>query len=272
MDASLVALLLPVLGPILAMVATGFGTIRFVQENERGVKLRFGRAIRRSDGNPRIYKPGFALVIPALHSLKRIHIKTQTLELQPQRVMLADHTVFTVGALVITHVIDSAAAIYAALFEVDDVKESVETYCAAALRDVLQSTKYPELADPEALARRVREHVEPRLREWGIQVEDVKLTDCSPSSETARMILIATETTFRVEALKAASTELAEATHHLPATLAAALIGTPVSVALTDAAGAGTNGKVDSRPARRVVNATLQIGGRSPMTGTQEED
>lgn len=201
MTASFLGHLLVAVFPVLAPLVGTLTGIRFIQESERGVKLRFGKVVRRRDGTVKIKNPGFLLLVPTVHKLRRTHVRTWTLTLEPQHVMLRDHTVFNVGALVICRIIDTAEGLYAALFEVSNMAASVEAYSAAVLRDVLLGITHRALADPDALATEVRERVRPRLVEWGIEIMDVKLTDCSPTPETARLVLIEAETDFKLAAL-----------------------------------------------------------------------
>jgi regulator of protease activity HflC (stomatin/prohibitin superfamily) len=253
------AALLQALVPAISLAAPLLGAIsgvRFVQESERGVKLRWGRAIRNRDGTPRIVEPGFVLTLPTVHRLRRVHVRTKTLALGKQWIMLADHTTFSVGALVVTRIMDTPSAVYRSLFEVDDVENSVEMYCASALRDVLLTIRYTDLAEPDQLAGRVRERVEPRLAEWGVRVEEIRLTDCSPTPETARMILTMTEANAKADALIQAAEKLDAAGHAIEPSLAAALIGTPVAVAIGDSRVASVPAQSGDRSSRRpaVVN------------------
>lgn len=220
--------------PVVLALGSAAGSVRFIQESQRGVKLRFGKVIRNRNGKPRIYEPGFVLTLPTVHHLRRIHVRTQTLALEPQRVMLADRTVFQIGALVITHVMDDVDAIYQSLFEVDDVAASVEEFSAATLRDVLAGCRYEDLDHPDRLANAVRERLIPRLHSWGTEVDDVKLTDCSPSPETSRMVLIQAEAQMRVQALLTTAAAVGSLPSSLSPTLAAALIGAPVTVTLSE--------------------------------------
>lgn len=224
---------------LLPIVGSGAGLLsglRFVQESQRGVKLRFGRVMRNADKSPRIIQPGFVWLIPSVHTLRRIHVRTQTLSLAPQRIMLSDHTVFDVGALGIVRVIDRPAEIYQSLFEVDDVVRSTESYLESALRDVMTAATYQDLANTAKLAQHVMEIAAPRLAHWGIQLDEFRLTDCSPTRETADMILLGTQAGFRVAALKDAIGQLdGYPLDRIPPTVAAALIGTPVAVSLSEA-------------------------------------
>jgi regulator of protease activity HflC (stomatin/prohibitin superfamily) len=56
-------------------LVTVFKSIAFVQEGQRGVKLRFGKAVRHrtreNADQPKIVAPGFVFMIPFIDKLKR---------------------------------------------------------------------------------------------------------------------------------------------------------------------------------------------------------
>jgi regulator of protease activity HflC (stomatin/prohibitin superfamily) len=54
----------PILGGILSGIIAFFKSFRFVREGERGIKLRFGKAVRKKGGTPKVIEPGFAWLIP----------------------------------------------------------------------------------------------------------------------------------------------------------------------------------------------------------------
>jgi regulator of protease activity HflC (stomatin/prohibitin superfamily) len=60
LDGSLIQMLTAVGG----LLFTGVKTIQFVQEGSRGLKLRFGKVVRSSDGTPKVVEPGFVWMIP----------------------------------------------------------------------------------------------------------------------------------------------------------------------------------------------------------------
>lgn len=226
--------LLAVVAPAIGGLGGLVGGSKVVHEGERGIKLRFGRAIRTRDGLPKIIKPGFIFVFPAVEKLESTHIRTRTLNLDTQAVMLKDKMVFNVSAVIMVRVKDTPQDIYQALFEVDNFEESIADYTTAVLRDVLTNMNYEQVLDPEKLGREVRDKISPIVDGWGVHVIDVMITDSSPSSETAKTILVTAEASLRVKAIQAARNELyGNSTTELSPTLAAAIIGTPVSVAIT---------------------------------------
>jgi regulator of protease activity HflC (stomatin/prohibitin superfamily) len=234
---ALIETLIPILSSVTALGGLASGA-RVVQEGQRGMKLRFGKVVRHKagsrKGNPKVVKPGFVFLIPGVDSLRKVHVRASTLNLDTQSIMLKDRTVFNVGAMVIVRVRDTDDDVYRALFETFNLHGSVRDYCAAELRDVLTGMTYTDMADPESLARQVHARVEGKLTGWGLRVEEFMLTDCSPTPATARLVLMGTEVEFRTEALRSAAAAMASDPNirRVHPTIAAALVGTPVGVQL----------------------------------------
>ncbi len=239
------------LGGLIPLIAGAGGIVsgaRFVQEGQRGIKLRFGKVVRNRDGQPRIIRPGFCFVWPAVETVRRTHVRAMTFNFPDQAVMLADGTVFHVSAVVVCRLHDDDAAIYRALFDIDDLPGSVSDFCASTLRDVLAGLTHDQINNQEAVLDAVKAKVVPQLTLWGVHLDRFMLTDCSPSPDTARLVLIGAEAAFRAEALLAVAAKLdGSAVGGLDPMVAAAVIGTPVSVALSGrgAGGGGSAGSIE---------------------------
>ena len=82
-------------------LVTVFKSIAFVQEGQRGVKLRFGKAVRyqtgKSAGQPKIVDPGFVFMIPFIDKLQRRHVRQETIRLDYQKIMFKDGMIFQAG-------------------------------------------------------------------------------------------------------------------------------------------------------------------------------
>lgn len=222
--------------PALAGIGGFFSGAKFVQEGERGLKLRFGKVVRRR-GVPKVYRPGFTIVIPAAEHLHRTHVRVRTVEIDEQEVVLPDGMEFSIGGVVQFRVGDNPDAVYMALFETDDLEVTVADYVSGRMRDAAsEMPTYQHVLNRGDLTTRVTSLIEEQLREWGLTGVEFRLTDCSPTPQSARAILIAAETRMRADALCGAAAKVAgdENVLTLPATVAAALIGTPVATALND--------------------------------------
>lgn len=224
--------ILTVAGPAAVGLLGAASGLKFVEEGQRGLILRFGKVKRDRAGEPAVVGPGFRILIPTVDRLVRTHVRTRTIDLPPQTVVLKDRTVFEVSGVLLGHVRDDARAIYQALFETDDFEGSIRDYATAQLREVLGGATYEQVLEPKALLDQVNAHVTEQLERWGFTAGRVMLTNCSPTQKTAAAILLTAETSFRVEALNTAAGAVTDTARRLQPTVAAALIGTPVSVAL----------------------------------------
>ena len=63
---------------IVAAIGGAAGGIRFVKEGERGILLRFEKAVTRNR-EYRVILPGLRLMVPAMHKLARIHVRQRTI-------------------------------------------------------------------------------------------------------------------------------------------------------------------------------------------------
>src|SRR5262245_14203957 len=83
-------------------LVTVFKSIAFVHEGQRGVKLRFGKAVRyrngKNAGQPKIVEPGFVFMIPFIDKLQRRHVRQETIRLDYQKIMFKDGMIFQVSA------------------------------------------------------------------------------------------------------------------------------------------------------------------------------
>lgn len=217
-------------GLIVGAVGAAFKTFRFVHEGERGIKLRFGRALRGKNGMPRIIEPGFVWLIPFVDSLKRHHVRQQTINLASQTIMIQDGFTFIVSAMVILKIKD----IYKALFEIAEVDNSISDLCMGILRDKVQLLKYFELLETGRISSSLLSELKEKAAEWGIEFLAFKLTDCAPTPETSQAISVMATARMRVEALKEVGKSVGLELNVMNPNLAAALIGIPLTVALGD--------------------------------------
>jgi regulator of protease activity HflC (stomatin/prohibitin superfamily) len=199
-------------------------SIAFVQEGSLGVKLRFGKAVRNRAGEPAVVSPGFVFMIPFVDSLVRFRVRQQTIRFDQQSIMLTDGTVFQVSAIAIFTVVD----IYKVLFEVDDLYGSLADFCMSVLRDEFSGLSSGDMKDIREISEKLMEQVEETSTDWGVKFTLFKLTDCSPTDETARLLLTGRQALARTTALIEAAEALSVPVEQLHPSIAAALVGVPL--------------------------------------------
>lgn len=245
--------LISVLIGLLASIGGAAGSLRFVREGERAILLRFDKAIVK-DGEYQVIMPGLRLMIPSVHKLARIHVRQRTINFPDQAIILADHTLFNVSAVLICRVKDSAQDLYNALFETTNINNALTDYGMVVIREVLGGKNYQDLFGENRLriAEELIKGIQLQADQWGIEVLLFELSDCRPTDETARMIQASALAAFRARALHQAAQELGvDSVLGLDGNLAAVLIGAPL-VATT-----------------HVTNTTLKSGGDD---SAEEED
>jgi regulator of protease activity HflC (stomatin/prohibitin superfamily) len=216
---------LVVLGSALVTV---FKSIAFVQEGQRGVKLRFGKAVRyrtgKNAGRPKIVEPGFVFMIPYIDKLQRRHVRQETVRLDYQKIMFKDGMIFQVSAMLLFTVTD----VFKAMFEIDGLNDAVETFGLATLREELSSRSHKDLADHETIGKALLDRISQKGEEWGVKFHAFKLTDCSPTVETEQLVLMETGVPLKTQALQGAANELGCKILQLNSQLGAVLLGFPL--------------------------------------------
>ncbi len=231
MDKLFSELMVPLLAAIVPLVIGGIKSIKFVQEGERGIRLRFGRAVRHRDGTPKIYEPGFVLLIPFVDKLQRRHVRQQVVNFEHQRIVLENGLVFIVSAILLFRVTD----IYKALFETDELDPTIEGMGMGVLRDVISECKeHTEMLDTASIGKKLLSNIKDRGEQWGVEFIEFRLTNCSPTQETATIINVHLAAESRAKALNQAATNTGVPVTSLNSALGAALIGVPLVVSITD--------------------------------------
>lgn len=218
------------LGVIFAGATGVIKSIAFVKEGELGIKLRFGKAVKGTDGKPKIFHPGFTLMIPFAETLHRHHVRQQTINLNEQKIIFSDGMIFTVSAIVMFKIKN----IYRALFEIEDVNNAIIKLGMALLREELNNRTHKELNDPEKLSTTLLEKIKNHAEEWGLEFFAFKLTDCAPTAETAQLVLAESGVSIKGKAIQKIAGELGISTGEINSQLAAVLLGVPLVTSISE--------------------------------------
>lgn len=224
---------LPLLLPIAGGVWGAVNSIRFVHEGERALLLRFEKVVRRQ-GKLVVKTPGFTMFIPKINRLAVIHVRTRTINLPSQVLTLKDASVLNVSAVILARVIDTADDLYHALFETSaGVNQTTNDMGLVILRRVISEKVYEDVvSNREAIDKELLDALQIEAKQWGLQIITFALSDCSPTIDTARLLQTARQSAERVTALVEASAILGTSPTALDPQLAAALVGTPLVLAI----------------------------------------
>lgn len=207
-------------------------SLRFVPEASLGVKLRFGRVVRDWHGKPKIYKPGFVLLIPHIENLAKHMVRQQTIMLPDQVVTLKDDTGWDTNAYIKFRIVD----LYKAMFEIDGLELAIRNAAMSKIRSVLQTLEnYHEIKDVEGLSKRLMQEMKLEQEQWGIEISDFHLVNCAPTAATANIITITARTKTSIDAVK----KLKESGITDPSVIAA-LMGVPAVTTIASATNPGS--------------------------------
>jgi regulator of protease activity HflC (stomatin/prohibitin superfamily) len=144
------------------------GGVRVINQVERGVVFRFGRALRK----PR--QPGLAIIIPLVDRLKRVNVQIITLPVPSQEGITRDNVSVAVDAVVYFRVVDPLRAAIA----VQNYRYAVELLAQTSLRSVIGKSELDDLlSNREELHRGLLLLIEEPVLAWGLDVQRVEIKD-----------------------------------------------------------------------------------------------
>jgi regulator of protease activity HflC (stomatin/prohibitin superfamily) len=222
------------------------GGVRVAAQWERGVVLRLGK-FRCVKG------PGLIYIIPVLEGVRFLDTRVLVLNIPRQKVITKDNVPAEIDAALFFMVADSEKAV----ITIQDFKFAVAQYAQAALRDVVGGLTLDELlSEREQIQTRIKEHVEERVKDWGLRVDSLRLQDIELPEDLKRMMSRQASaerekraTITKAEGDKLAATNLAEAAKIMSAS--------PITLQLRTLQ---TMDGLGSSPSNTVVLFPAQIG------------
>jgi len=160
----LMMLLLIFLG-FIAFTITRF--IRQINQYERGVLFTMGKFSR-------IVEPGWFILLPIFHLLKKVDIRTKTVDVPNQEVITKDNIPIQVNAVIYFRVMDAAKAV----IEVEDFIYATSQLAQTTMRNSIGAYTLDQLLQERtSVAGLIRETVDTASDPWGIDVQSVELKD-----------------------------------------------------------------------------------------------
>ena len=182
--------------------------LRVAAQWERGVVLRLGK-FRSVKGLGLLY------IIPVLESVRFLDTRVLVLNIPRQKVITKDNVPAEIDAALFFMVANSEKAV----ITIQDFKFAVAQYAQAALRDIVGSLTLDELlSEREQIQTRIKEHIDERVKDWGLRVDSLRLQDIELPEDLKRMMSRQASaerekraTITKAEGDKLAATNLAEA-------------------------------------------------------------
>ena len=154
-----------------------------INEYERGILFRFGKFAK-------ILKPGWHLVLPIIHSYKKVDIRTKAVDVPEQEAITRDNVSIKINAVLYYKVFDAAKSVLA----VQNFNYAVSQLAQTTMRNIVGSVSLDELlTEREKLSTEICKIVDTETDPWGIKVENVELKDIALPEEMKRVIAIVAE-------------------------------------------------------------------------------
>ena len=172
---------MPIYGMVLLALAFFFlvSAIRVLNEYERGVIFRLGRALGYAKG------PGLIILIPMVDRLAKVNLQLVTFDVPSQDVITRDNVSVKVDAVVYFRVVDPNKAI----IEVQDYMTATQRLAQTTLRSVCGQVELDELlAEREKVNAHLAEILDQHTDPWGIKVALVEVKSIDLPIEMQRAI------------------------------------------------------------------------------------
>jgi len=140
--------------------------IKILNEYERGVVFRLGRALDRAKG------PGLIILIPIIDKMVKVNLQLVTYDVPSQDIITRDNVTVKVNAVVYFRVMDPLKAI----IEVRDYYAATQLLAQTTLRSVCGQVELDDLlAEREKVNAQLAEILDQQTEPWGIKVTLVEV-------------------------------------------------------------------------------------------------
>jgi regulator of protease activity HflC (stomatin/prohibitin superfamily) len=151
--------------------------IRILNEYERGVIFRLGRALEKAKG------PGLIILIPIIDRMQKVSLRLIAMDVDPQDVITKDNVSVKVNAVIYFRVIEPKKAI----IEVENYTYAMSQLAQTTLRSVCGGAELDELLSArDKINAQLQEILDTHTDPWGIKVATVELKHIDLPQEMQR--------------------------------------------------------------------------------------
>ena len=183
-------------------------SIKQIDEYQRGVLFSLGKF-------KKILEPGWHVIWPIFYSLKKVDIRTKTVDVPEQEAITRDNVSIKINAVLYYKIFDASKAI----ISVENFNYAVSQLAQTTMRNIVGSVSLDELlTERDKLSDEICKIVDEATDPWGIKVENVELKDIALPMEMKRVIATVAEAEREKQAVitkalgeKEAAANLAEA-------------------------------------------------------------
>ncbi|MEV4578301.1 slipin family protein [Nonomuraea jabiensis] len=160
-------------------ILTGFGGFRIINQVERGIVFRFGRAQKE------IRRPGVTFLIPVVDRLKKVNVQIVTMPVPTQEGITRDNVSVQVDAVAYFRVQDPLRA----AVEVQNYLFAVEQVAQTSLRSIIGKSELDDLlSNREELNKGLALMIDSPALGWGIHIDRVEIKDVTLPESMKRSV------------------------------------------------------------------------------------
>lgn len=168
----------PLAALLIAALLVIFGSIKQVNQYERGIRFQFGKFIDEM-------LPGWRIVWPIIQSWERIDIRTKAVDVPDQEAITRDNVSARINAVIYYRIHKAEKAI----LEVENFYYAVSQLAQTTMRNVVGETSLDDLLSKrDQVADKIRKIIDLATDPWGVKVESVELKDILLPEEMKRVI------------------------------------------------------------------------------------
>jgi len=151
-------------------------SIKVINEYERAVVLRLGKFLS-------VKGPGLIILIPIIDKMRKLDLRTVTLDVPPQEVITKDNVSIRVSAVVYFRVLDPEKA----FLQVEDYYYATSQLAQTTLRSICGQAELDEiLSEREKLNIKLQEILDADTEPWGVKVSKVEIKEIDLPEEMKR--------------------------------------------------------------------------------------
>jgi regulator of protease activity HflC (stomatin/prohibitin superfamily) len=153
-------------------------SIRQVEEFERGIKFMFGKYHKMA-------APGWTLVLPIIQSMRKIDIRTKTVDVPEQDIISKDNISLRVSAVLYFKVVDAKKA----AISVENYMKATSQLALTTMKTAAGQVSLDELlCQRDEISNNICKIVDFESEPWGIKVENVELKEIILPDDMKRVI------------------------------------------------------------------------------------
>jgi regulator of protease activity HflC (stomatin/prohibitin superfamily) len=183
-----------------------------VKQWEKAAVLRFGKIVK-------IVEPGLNFRVPLIDAVRRVDMRTQTVDLKGQSAITKDNISVGIDAVVFMTIENPERVIT----QIINFRDAVSKYAQTAIRNIVGQYNLDELLESrEEIAVKLKEEIDKLAKEWGIDIARAGLQDISLPVDMKRAFAVQAEAEresrailIKADAELQASSKLAEAAKNM---------------------------------------------------------